>query len=33
MSPISLKIRASSALVMMVSPLRDTLLGRGIAQF
>ena len=31
MSPISLKIRASSPLVMTVSPLRETLRGRGIA--
>jgi hypothetical protein len=33
MSPISLKIRASSALLITASPLRDTLRGRGIAQF
>lgn len=30
MSPISLKIRASSALLIVASPLRDTLRGRGI---
>src|SRR5688572_5685494 len=32
MSPISLKIRASSALLITASPLRDTLRGRGIAR-
>jgi hypothetical protein len=33
MSPISVKMRASSELLMTASPLRDTLRGRGIGPF